>query len=159
MEETSRRGIDIMYMQVRVYRLACEKWAATPDEILNIFKRNHLFEKIKDCYGAFHLYGDEGVLEDLYEMIFVGEKPKATGNVSSFEKYQQGLRIDLAVALAIEQLAQEHHQPYSEVCADFLGSNLWKILNSPGDELWTIGSNVLAECFDAEQEHKAKKAE
>lgn len=79
--------------------------------------------------------------------------------MSDLKKYQQGLRIDLAVALAIEQLAQEHHRPYSEVCADFLGSDLWKRLNRPGDELWVIGSSVLAECFDAEQEHKAKNAE
>lgn len=76
MEKTTHPDIDIIYMQVRVYRLACENWAATPDEILDIFKKNHLFEKIKDCYEAFHLYGDEGVLEDLYDMITVGEKPK-----------------------------------------------------------------------------------
>ena len=74
--EEKHPDIDIIYMQVRVYRLACEEWDATPETVLAIFKSNKLFEKIKDCYEAFHLYGDNGVLEDLYDMITVGEKPR-----------------------------------------------------------------------------------
>lgn len=74
--EEKHPDIDIIYMQVRVYRLACEEWDATPETVLAIFKSNKLFEKIKDCYEAFHLYGDIGVLEDLYDMITVGEKPR-----------------------------------------------------------------------------------
>ena len=74
--EEKHPDIDIIYMQVRVYRLACEEWDAIPETVLAIFKSNKLFEKIKDCYEAFHLYGDKGVLEDLYDMITVGEKPR-----------------------------------------------------------------------------------
>ena len=75
MKEQRYSDHEIIYMQVRLYHLACEKWDATPKEILAIFKKNNLFLKIKECYDSFHLYGDEGVLEDLFQMI-EGEKPK-----------------------------------------------------------------------------------
>jgi hypothetical protein len=75
MKEQRYSDHEIIYMQVRLYHLACEKWDATPKEILAIFKKSNLFLKIKECYDSFHLYSDEGVLEDLFQMI-EGDKPK-----------------------------------------------------------------------------------
>ena len=75
MKEQRYSDHEIIYMQVRLYHLSFEKCDSTPKEILAIFKKNNLFLKIKECYDSFHLYGDEGVLEDLFQMI-EGEKPK-----------------------------------------------------------------------------------
>ena len=58
MKEQRYSDHEIIYMQVRLYHLACEKWDATPKEILAIFKKNNLFLKIKECYDSFHLYGE-----------------------------------------------------------------------------------------------------
>lgn len=38
MKEQRYSDHEIIYMQVRLYHLACEKWDATPKEILAIFK-------------------------------------------------------------------------------------------------------------------------
>ena len=76
--------------------------------------------------------------------------------MSELERVQRDLRIDLETALAIEELSHEHSKPYSEMCADFLGTDLWKRLNRPNGDLWAMGSTVIAECYDAERESTQK---
>ena len=55
----------ITYMQVRIARMATEKWNLPIAEIARLFHRYQVFEYIRDCFGIFHVEGDEAVWEDI----------------------------------------------------------------------------------------------
>ena len=55
MKEQRYSDHEIIYMQVRLYHLACEKWDATPKEILAIFKKNNLLNRILNCAVAIEI--------------------------------------------------------------------------------------------------------
>lgn len=55
----------ITHMQVRMIRMASEKWHLTAGEAAGIFSQYQVFEYIRDCFGIFHVEGDEAVWEDL----------------------------------------------------------------------------------------------
>ena len=55
----------ITHMQVRIARIASEKWSLPVDEIARIFSNYQLFEYIREGFGIFHVEGDEAVWEDI----------------------------------------------------------------------------------------------
>ena len=55
----------ITHMQVRIARMASERWGIPVDETARIFAKYQLFEYIRDCFGIFHVEGDEAVWEDI----------------------------------------------------------------------------------------------
>lgn len=55
----------ITYMQVRIARMATEKWNISIAEAARIFQRYRVFEFIRDCYGIFHVEGDDAVWEEI----------------------------------------------------------------------------------------------
>ena len=55
----------ITHMQVRIARMASEKWNLPIGEVAAIFSRYQVFEHIRDCFGLFHVEGDEAIWEDL----------------------------------------------------------------------------------------------
>lgn len=59
------RRSEITYMQVRLARLASERWRRPIGEVGRIFARYRVFEYIRDGYDAFHVEGDEAVWEEL----------------------------------------------------------------------------------------------
>ena len=44
---------------------ASEKWNLSIGEAADIFTKYKVFEYIRDCFGIFHVEGDEAVWEDL----------------------------------------------------------------------------------------------
>lgn len=56
---------EIAYMQARIARMASEKWNVPISTIGLLFGEYKVFEHIKNCYGLFHVEGDEAVWEDL----------------------------------------------------------------------------------------------
>ncbi len=60
---------EITFMQVRLIRLASEKWHLPIDKIVEIFKKVDVLKYIEDCYGIFHCEGDRAVLEDVTEYV------------------------------------------------------------------------------------------
>lgn len=52
-------------MQLRLVRMASEKWNLSIGEAADIFGKYKVFEYIRDCFGIFHVEGDEAIWEDL----------------------------------------------------------------------------------------------
>lgn len=59
----------ILYMQTRIIRLASEKWEKPVENIAELFAEYHVFQYIEECFGIFHVEGDEAVLEDVIEYL------------------------------------------------------------------------------------------
>ena len=55
----------LLYMQTRVLRLASEEWNRPMEEIAEIFDRYQVLQYIEECFGIFHVQGDEAILEDI----------------------------------------------------------------------------------------------
>ena len=59
----------ITHMQVRMVRMATEKWGLPVDEVAQLFDRYQVFAYIRDCFGIFHMEGDEAVWEELVPFL------------------------------------------------------------------------------------------
>ena len=59
----------IHFMQVRLVRLAAEKWGRTIPAAARLMAENDVFRYIADCFGIFHVEGDRAVLEDIEEYL------------------------------------------------------------------------------------------
>ena len=55
----------ITYMQVRIARMATEKWSLSVAEVARLFHQYQVFEFIRDCFGIFHVEGDEAIWEEI----------------------------------------------------------------------------------------------
>ena len=55
----------ITYMQVRIVRMATEKLNLSVAEVARLFDQYQVFEFIRDCFGIFHVEGDEAIWEDI----------------------------------------------------------------------------------------------
>lgn len=55
----------MIYMQTRIMRLASEEWRQSIEAIADLFMRHNVLQYIEDCFGIFHVEGDEAVLEDI----------------------------------------------------------------------------------------------
>lgn len=56
---------EIIFMKIRLIRLASEEWHMSVEEITDVFDQNKVFEYINTGYGIFHVEGDYAVLEDI----------------------------------------------------------------------------------------------
>lgn len=59
------RRQEIIYMQVRIARLAAEHWRVAPHEAMRFFGAASVPEYIEENYELLHLEGDEAVLADV----------------------------------------------------------------------------------------------
>ena len=55
----------IIYMQVRIMRLASEAWNLTIETISEIFSKFDVLQYIKSCFGIFHVEGDDAIFDDV----------------------------------------------------------------------------------------------
>ena len=55
----------ILYMQVRLVRLASNEWNMPISEVGRVFYDNGVFEYIDKLWDLFHVEGDYAVLEDI----------------------------------------------------------------------------------------------
>ena len=55
----------ITHMHVRIVRMATVKWNLSVAEVAKLFRQYQVFEYIRDCFGIFHVEGDEAVWEDI----------------------------------------------------------------------------------------------
>jgi len=55
----------ITHMQVRMVRMAMERWHLSVGEVARLFQQYQVFEYIRDCFGIFHVEGDEAVWEEI----------------------------------------------------------------------------------------------
>lgn len=55
----------IIYMQVRILRLASEKWKEPIEKVSELFVQYGVLSYIEECFAMFHVEGDEAILEDV----------------------------------------------------------------------------------------------
>ena len=55
----------ITFMQARICRMAARRWNRPLHDVMRIFAEHRVLYYIEECYGYFHLEGDEAVLDDV----------------------------------------------------------------------------------------------
>jgi len=56
---------DLFLIQIRLFRLAQQKWNFDEEECLEIFNKYNIFDYIETCYDFFHIQGDDANLSDI----------------------------------------------------------------------------------------------
>ena len=60
---------DLFLIQVRLFRLAQNKWNLDSQKCSVLFNKYDVYNYIKACYGFFHIQGDEANLADIEEYL------------------------------------------------------------------------------------------
>ena len=60
---------EIIFMQVRLVRLASEEWNMSVQKAAALFDRYNIFKFIEDCYGVFHMEGDAAVFDEIKTLL------------------------------------------------------------------------------------------
>lgn len=55
----------ILFMQIRILRMAAEKFKISLKEAAELFKKFDVLKYIREGFGIFHVEGDEAVFEDV----------------------------------------------------------------------------------------------
>lgn len=63
------REEEILFMQVRLIRLASEKWGMAVGETAKLFRKCNVLEFISDGYDEFHCEGDVAVLNEVEQFL------------------------------------------------------------------------------------------
>lgn len=58
-----------LFLQIRLFRKACNDWGIGPSECADIFDQYNVDEFILDCYEFFHVQGDEANLSDIRDYV------------------------------------------------------------------------------------------
>ena len=61
--------MQILFMQVRLVRLASEEWHISLEEANRIFRDWNVYGYIEELWGIFHIEGDHAVLEDIEKYL------------------------------------------------------------------------------------------
>lgn len=61
----------ILFMQIRILRMAAEKFNLTLKEAAELFKKFDVLKYIREGFGIFHVEGDEAVFEDVKNYLKV----------------------------------------------------------------------------------------
>lgn len=59
----------ILFMQVRLVRLAAAEWNKSMQEVNRIFEEKNVYHYIQKFWGLFHVEGDYAVLKDIEEYL------------------------------------------------------------------------------------------
>lgn len=60
---------EIIFMQVRLLRLASEEWNISIQRVNELFDQYRILKFIEDCYGVFHMEGDYAVLDEIKTLM------------------------------------------------------------------------------------------
>lgn len=60
---------EIIFMQVRLLRLASEEWHMPIQAVNELFDQYSVLKFIEDCYGVFHMEGDYAVFEEIKTLL------------------------------------------------------------------------------------------
>lgn len=59
----------ILFMQIRLIRMTSEKLELTLKETAELFDKFKVLPFIRDCWGIFHVEGDNAVYEEIREYL------------------------------------------------------------------------------------------
>ncbi len=60
---------EILFFQLRIFRLFCDRVKVSSVEGNKIFERYGIWKYIEDTYDVMHLNGDENALSDVLEIL------------------------------------------------------------------------------------------
>ena len=60
---------EIIFMQVRMLRLAAEEWNISVPKAAELFEKYGVLQFIEDCYGVFHMEGDRAVFDEIKTLL------------------------------------------------------------------------------------------
>ena len=60
---------EVLYMQVRNFRMFCERTSIDPQVANRLFLQAGVWRYIAECFDILHLGGDELVYEDVLRML------------------------------------------------------------------------------------------
>ena len=61
--------LQIIFMQMRLLRMASRKWKMTLQDATRFFKQHGVFGYIEQLFGVFHVEGDEAVFNDICNYV------------------------------------------------------------------------------------------
>lgn len=61
--------LQILYMQMRIVRMAARKWKTTIAHVARFFDENGVFKYIENFFGVFHVEGDLAVFNDIINYL------------------------------------------------------------------------------------------
>ena len=59
----------ILFMQIRILRMASERFNLSLKETAQLFKKCDVLKYIRECFGIFHVEGDEAVFDDIKDYL------------------------------------------------------------------------------------------
>lgn len=59
----------IVFMQVRLLRMAAEEWHTTIQKANEIFDKYNLLKFIEECFDVFHMEGNRAVFEEIQTVL------------------------------------------------------------------------------------------
>lgn len=65
MEESEQ----ILFMQIRILRMAAERFSITLKQAAALFDTYSVLPFIRECFGIFHVEGDEAVFEEVKDYL------------------------------------------------------------------------------------------
>ena len=60
---------EVIYMQVRIFRMFCERSGLDPQSANRLFTRAGAWKFIADCFDSLHMSGDELAYEDVTQLL------------------------------------------------------------------------------------------
>lgn len=60
---------EIIFMQVRMLRLASEEWNISIPKAAALFDQYDILSFIEDCYDIFHMEGDRAVFDEIKTLL------------------------------------------------------------------------------------------
>ncbi len=60
---------EILYMQMRLFHMFCDKYQMTARYANELFIKNKIWEYIDKCYDLLHLSGDEVAMDDIIHIL------------------------------------------------------------------------------------------
>ena len=60
---------EIVFMQVRLLRLASEEWHMAIQKVNILFDQYGILKFIEDCYNVFHMEGDYAVFDEIKTLL------------------------------------------------------------------------------------------
>lgn len=60
---------EILYMQLRLFRMFCDKYKLTAKNANKIFNDHKIWEYVNTCYDMLHLSGDDVAMDDIVHIL------------------------------------------------------------------------------------------
>ena len=150
-----RRDDDLFMIQVRLFRLAQQKWDLSAEECVALFTKYDVNRYIATCYEEYHVQGDEANLADLEQYI---EKRKSTsesaGSIDRADRKEASkyeYTMGLLAEMASINIARQQKISRTKAFSRFMRSKTGEMLFDESTDLWMNGPDYIADEYRREK--------